>query len=206
MAKEKYYTLWIALILIAVFILQQVINGFTESLVLNQLSITQPWRFISAIFLHGSLSHILSNLFALILFGFILEKTVGSEKFLGIFLISGILANFIAFNFYPSSLGASGAIMGIIGALAIIRPTMMVWAFGMIVPMAVAAVIWIIIDAVGIFIPDNTGHIAHLSGIAFGAIFGIIFRFNQQKIKKDKNKIEVPEHMIRRWETLYMGN
>ncbi len=203
MSKVKFYSLWIAILLIIIFAIQSLVPSFTEMFILNGSSLSEPWRFVSAIFLHGSLTHLISNLFALLFFGFILEKTVGSNRFLGIFLVSGVLANVIAFNFYPSSLGASGAIMGIIGALAVIRPLMTVWAFGMILPMAVAAVVWVIIDAIGIFIPSNIGHIAHLSGIAFGAIFGILFRMNMEK-KKKSHKIEVPEHMLRRWETLYM--
>ncbi|MBS3072664.1 rhomboid family intramembrane serine protease [Candidatus Pacearchaeota archaeon] len=204
MSQIKYYTFWIALILVVTFALQSFISGFTDVLILSNESFLQPWRFVSSIFLHGSLSHLLANLFALLLFGFILEKTIGSEKFLAVYLISGILANLIAINFYSNSLGASGAIMGIIGALAILKPLMSVWAFGMIIPMFVAAIIYVAIDAIGVFIPSNIGHIAHLSGIAFGIIFGIIFRINKEKEEKKTHKIEVPEHLLRRWETLYM--
>ena len=138
MAKMKFYTLWIALTIILVLILQTFVGGFTNLLILDQNAWTQPWKFITSIFLHGSLKHLIGNLFALLFFGFILEKTIGSNKFLGIYLASGILANLIAINFYPSSLGASGAIMGIIGALTILRPMMNVWAFGLIMPMFVA--------------------------------------------------------------------
>ena len=209
MPNSKFYTLWIALSLIVVFVLQLVINGFTDIFVLNENSVSQIWRFATAIFLHGGFAHLLYNLFALLLFGLILEETIGSNKFLLVFIITGILANMISFNFYPSSLGASGAIMGIIGTLAILRPMMMVWAFGMVIPMALAAVIWVAGDLIGAAsylagTPiDNTGNIAHISGIAFGAIFGIILRSIRKKQEK-RHKIEVPEHMMRRWETLYM--
>ncbi len=205
MSKFKFYTLWIAILLVIVFALQNFVSGFTDIFILNENSLIQPWRFLTAVFLHGNGAHLLSNLFALVFFGLILEKTVGSSKFLGIYLVSGILANAVAINFYSSSLGASGAIMGIIGALAIIRPLMTVWAFGMILPMAVAAVFWVLIDAIGIFIPSNIGHIAHLSGIFFGGVFGVVFKFSNLKAKK-KHRVEVPEHMMRRWEALYMGD
>jgi membrane associated rhomboid family serine protease len=203
MAKMKFYTLWIALTIILVLILQTFIEGFTNIFVLDQNAWTQPWKFITSIFLHGSLKHLIGNLFALLFFGFILEKTIGSNKFLGIYLASGILANLIAINFYPSSLGASGAIMGIIGTLTILRPTMNVWAFGLIMPMFIAGIVWVVVDAVGVFIPSNTGHIAHLSGIAFGAIFGALIRSTIKKQSK-RHKVEVPEHLLRKWETLYM--
>ncbi|MBS3099698.1 rhomboid family intramembrane serine protease [Candidatus Pacearchaeota archaeon] len=201
----RFYSIIISAVLIVIFIVQLIFPQITDMFLLNSNSLAQPWRFATAMFLHGSFSHLLMNLFALLLFGSILEKKVGSRRFLGIFFISGILANIIAFNFYDSSLGASGAIMGIIGTLAVLSPTMAVWAFGMVVPMIVAAVIWIIIDAVGIFMPDNIGHIAHLSGIIFGAMFGFMIRINTPKQKKKTQMIEVPEHLLRRWETLYMG-
>jgi uncharacterized protein len=204
MTKLKFFTLWIALVLVLMFILQSFVTGFTDFFLLNESSWIQPWRFFTSMFLHGSLLHLVSNLFALLLFGLILESIIGSNRFLGIYLVSGILANLIAVNFYSSSLGASGAIMGIIGALAIIKPFMTVWAFGMILPMSVAAVLWIILDAIGIFIPSNVGHIAHLSGIVSGVIFGLIYRFNHDTRRK-RHMVEVPEHILRRWETLYMG-
>tara|TARA_Y100000310_G_scaffold311117_1_gene357107 strand:- start:399 stop:1010 length:612 start_codon:yes stop_codon:yes gene_type:complete len=202
MTKVKLYTLWIAISIIIIFIFQTFMNNFTELFVLNNLSWVQPWRFVTSIFLHGSVQHLLGNMFALLFFGLILEKTVGSKKFIGIYLISGILANLIAINFYSSSLGASGAIMGIIGALTILRPGMQVFAFGIIMPMFVAAITWIVVDAIGIFIPSNVGHIAHLSGIVFGGVFALFIR--KQHVRKKQHKIKVPEHLMRRWETLYM--
>ncbi|MFA5993287.1 MAG: rhomboid family intramembrane serine protease [Candidatus Pacearchaeota archaeon] len=204
MPKVKYFTIWIAILIILVFALQNVFPAITEGLILNKSAIYQPWRVVTAIFLHANLSHLIFNLFALVIFGFILERLIGSKRFLLIFFVSGILANVIAFNFYSSSLGASGAIMGIIGALAVIRPMMGVFAFGVILPMFIAAIIWVAVDAIGIFVPDNTGHIAHLSGIFVGILFGIFLRKKHEERKKRHN-IEIPEHMLRRWESLYMG-
>jgi len=122
----KFYTLLLTLIIIAVFILQAIIPNFTDSLLLNQQSFPEVWRFVTAIFLHGSLTHLIFNLFALILFGLVLESLIGSNRFLLVFFSTGIIANIISFNFYPASLGASGAIMGIIGALTVSKPLMTV--------------------------------------------------------------------------------
>ncbi|MFA5019906.1 MAG: rhomboid family intramembrane serine protease [Candidatus Pacearchaeota archaeon] len=202
MQKNRFYSIWLSLLLIAIFILQNLIPNFTETLILNSNSYLQLWRFLTAIFLHGSLAHLLSNLFALIIFGLILENIIGSRKFLLVFLISGILTNVISVFFYPSSLGASGAIMSIIGALAIIKPMMGIWAFGMIIPVFIAAIIWIFVDLFGVFIPDNVGHIAHILGIVFGIVFGALFRF-RNKTQSKRHRIHVPEHIMRRWEALY---
>jgi hypothetical protein len=205
--KNKFFTLWLSAIIILIFILQNIIPGFTDSLVLNQQSFPEIWRFITAIFLHGSLIHIVSNLFALILFGLILEKLISSNKFLIVFFSSGIIANIISVNFYPSSLGASGAIMGIIGTLTIIRPLMTVFAFSIPMPMFIAAIIWAAGDVLGIFYPQVVGNIAHLSGLAIGLILGIYFRTRhkeKQTLRADYARINIPESYMRDWEDTWM--
>lgn len=201
MARMKFYSLWFCLICIIVFILQLVIPGFTELFVLNQASWFQLWRFVTAIFLHGGVVHLLYNLFALALFGIILEKLIGSNRFLLVFFASGIIANLIAVNFYSSSLGASGAIYGILGCLAVIRPLMMIWAFGFPMPMFIAAILWVGAGVLGIFMPSNVGDIAHLSGIGVGFIIGLFLR--EWKVAK-KELIRVPEGYMRVWENNYM--
>ena len=203
--KFRFYSLWLSLICILVFIFQNLIAGFTELFVLNEkVFLGEIWRFVSAIFLHGGVGHLLYNLFALLFFGFALEKLIGSRKFLIVFFGTGIIANMISVNFYSSSLGASGAIMGIIGVLAVIKPMMMVWAFGLILPMFLAAILWIIGDimrGVGIFGETNIGSIAHLSGVGVGILVGIFLR--SKRIKRQK-RIKIPEIYMRNWEDRFM--
>jgi len=203
MKKIKFYSLWLCSICILVFILQFLMSGFTEFFVLNKGAIYnyEYWRFVSSIFLHGSLPHLLYNLFALALFGLIAERLIGSRRFLVVFFASGIIANIISVNFYNSSLGASGAIMGIIGVVTIIKPFMMVWAFGLILPMFIAAILWIIGDILGIFMPNNVGNIAHLSGMGAGILIGLILR--EWKTTK-KQLIRFPESHMRLWENKHM--
>ena len=55
MPKHKFYSLWLALICIFIFILQGLFSGFTEVFVLNQQSFPQIWRFVTAIFLQPDL-------------------------------------------------------------------------------------------------------------------------------------------------------
>ena len=202
--KFKFFTLWLAAACIIMFVMQLTIPNFTESLLLNQQSFIQPWRFITAIFLHGSVTHLLYNLFALVLFGLILEKLIGSSRFLVVFFAGGIIANLVSVNFYPSSLGASGAIFGIIGAVAMLKPLMTVWAFNLPMPMFVAAILWVIGDMLGIFMPSDTANIAHLSGIAVGLILGLAFRLAIKEKPEVSYKLEIPEHQIRNWEDRFM--
>ena len=198
--ENKHFTLYIIGICIVVFILQLIIPGFTELFLLNQNPI-EFWRFLTSLFLHGDIMHILYNMLALGIFGSILESIIGSRKFLLTFLGAGILANLIAFNFYPSSLGASGAIYGVIGALIIIRPTLSVWAFGFPMPLFLAGILWAVGDTLGIFMPSNVGNIAHLSGLAVGLISGLFLR---DWTKKQKQIINLNENEVRSWENSWM--
>jgi len=209
MIKEKFrfYFLWFFLVSIIVFILQNLpgIPGFTDMLVLNSKAVYgfQIWRFITAIFLHGSAVHLIYNMFALLFFGVLLEKLIGSKRFLGLFFVSGIVANLVSVWFYPSSLGASGAIYGILGVLIMLKPMMMVWAFGLILPMFIAGILWIVGAVIGIFIPSNTGHIAHLSGVGVGVLFGLFLLVRK---KKKKNTENISEDYIISWENKYVKN
>lgn len=197
----KFYSLWLSLVCIFVFIVQTLFFGFTDMFVLNQSSFIEPYRFITAIFLHGSLVHLIYNLFALILFGLILEKLIGNGKFLLVFFSSGIIANLISVNFYSSSLGASGAIFGVIGALTVIRPMMNVWAFSLPMPLFVAAILWVVGDVIQTFVPSNIGTIAHLSGIFVGIIFGFFYR---EKLQVKKNRVIIDEGYMRAWEDRFI--
>jgi len=203
--KLKFYSLWFCLVCIIVFILQISFEWFTELFVLNSNALTgEYWRFITSIFLHGGTVHLMYNLFALFFFGVALEKLIGSRKFLFVFFASGIIANIISVNFYTSSLGASGAIMGIIGALTIIKPLMMVWAFGLILPMFIAAILWVIGDILGVFMPSNVGNIAHLSGIGVGFLIGLVLRKYIKKRTKKVKKVVIPDYYMTGWEKRYM--
>ena len=185
------------------------IPGFTDLFVLNDKANNgEVWRFVSSIFLHGSITHLLFNLVALLFFGFVLEKLVGSRRFLVIFLASGIIANIISINYYDSSLGASGAIYGILGALTIIRPFMMVWAFGAIMPMFLASIVWAagdVLRILGLFGETNIGSIAHISGIVIGLIIGIYYRFGVRSgMKKNNFRISFDEKDFKSWEDNFL--
>ena len=174
--KFRFQALKLCFWIFLIFLVQTFVNGFTELFLLDSSLTLQFWRFFTSIFLHGDFAHLLYNLFALALFGSMLEKFIGSRKFLIVFFVTGILANIISVNFYDASLGASGAIFGIIGALIVVRPFMVVWAFGLPMPLILAGILWVVGDVIGIFVPSNVANLAHLSGIAFGLIFGGLYR------------------------------
>lgn len=203
--RFKFYAFKLAAIIILVFLAQLLIPNFTELFLLNQEFPFQIWRFFTAIFLHGSLSHLIFNLFGLVLFGSILEKLIGGRRFLIVFLATGIVANLIAVNFYSSSLGASGAIFGILGALILLKPMMVVWAFGLPMPIFVAGILWAAADTLGVFGfgQSGIGNIAHLSGLGFGLLFGAYYRKLIEK-RRRTSKMIINERTVQNWEDNYM--
>ncbi|MBU0957807.1 MAG: rhomboid family intramembrane serine protease [Nanoarchaeota archaeon] len=205
--KVKFYALWLSFIMIIIFFLQNIIPGLTETFLLDSSkTLSEPWRIVTSIFLHSSITHLLFNLFALILFGLILEKEIKSNNFLIVFFVSGIIASIFSVFFYDAALGASGAIFGVIGALTIMRPTIAVFAFGIPMPLFIASILWVGADVIGYFNPTNIANLAHLSGIGIGFIMGIFYRVNSPKKKSYVHKIEIPEHQLRKWEVLYLKN
>ncbi len=79
----------------------------------------QYWRLVTPIFLHIGIIHLLFNSYALNLFGREVEQLFGSLRFAIIYFLAGIAGSMLSFAFSPSvSAGASGAIFGIIGAMA----------------------------------------------------------------------------------------
>lgn len=80
-------------------------------------NILEPWRFVMAIFLHGSLLHIGFNMWVLMDLGPLVEEVYGSARFLFLYIVSGI-GGYLASSFFGrNSVGASGALVGLIGIL-----------------------------------------------------------------------------------------
>ncbi|MGC9309968.1 MAG: rhomboid family intramembrane serine protease, partial [Candidatus Nanoarchaeia archaeon] len=73
-----------------------------------------------------------------------------------------------------------------------------VFAFGIPMPMFLAAIVWMIGDIIRTFMPTNVGTIAHLSGLFLGLIVGLMIRKDYTKSKR--KQLEVPNHILERWE------
>ncbi len=80
------------------------------------------YRLISSMFLHFNFEHILMNMLSLFIFGKIVESIIGSWRMLIIYIISGLYGNFVSLSFNTTtiSVGASGAIFGLIGSIFVI--------------------------------------------------------------------------------------
>lgn len=163
------------------------------------LALSEPWRFLTSIFLHGSFTHLFFNMFALFLFGTILERKVGSKEFLKIFLLGGIIGSLIYFLTIVSgiaspvpALGASGGVYAILGALAILTPNLTIFLFFIPMKMRQAAIVWVIIEFFGVFnAGSGIASAAHLGGLIFGIIYA---RRLKKKIYEPKIEYYEPNY------------
>jgi len=198
--KYNWYAIKLVIITVIVFILQFLISGLTDEFALiSSEFFSRPWTIVTSIFLHGSIEHLLYNMLALALFGSVLEKIIGSRKFLILYFASGIVAGVGSILFYTASIGASGAIFGILGALAVLRPRMIVWLYAP-VPMAFAVVLWTIGNFIGLFAPGQIAYAAHLFGLGFGLAYGFVHKKEYGEIPQKKRKHSIAEKELEKWE------
>jgi membrane associated rhomboid family serine protease len=124
--KNTPVTKFLSISLIAIFPLQEL----TGTLLVKSFALFAPlvtsgewWRLISAGFLHGSIIHLLFNVYILWVIGSQLESIVGNIKFIIIYFVSllgGSVASYLFSPFGSYSIGASGAIFGLMGAMLVV--------------------------------------------------------------------------------------
>ena len=155
--------------------------GLTPQLVLTRLWVWQP---ITYMFLHGGVSHILFNMLVLWMFGVQLERIWGSRFFLRYYFITGIGAGLatIASGFLPFAfadptytavtIGASGAIYGLLMAFALYYPETPILMF-FLFPVPAKYFVMIIGVIAFLSVPRSAGvaHIAHLGGLVVGYFY-----------------------------------
>jgi membrane associated rhomboid family serine protease len=124
--KNTPVTKFLSISLIAIFLLQEL----TGTLLVKSFALFAPlvtsgewWRLISAGFLHGSIIHLLFNVYILWVIGSQLESIVGNIKFIIIYFVSllgGSVASYLFSPFGSYSIGASGAIFGLMGSMLVV--------------------------------------------------------------------------------------
>jgi len=169
-------TFQLIFIITIIFFLEN-IPGFFETFSFTPTKIfSKPWTFITSIFLHANFTHLFYNMLALFFFGIYLENLIGRKNYIKIFLISGLLGNLLFLLTTPNpeipAVGASGAIYGIIGTLASLKPYAIIYVYFVPMPLIVAAFLWAIGSFVGMFFPSYIAHAAHLGGLLFGFLYG----------------------------------
>lgn len=192
MARTTKTTVALLIVTMAISLLEMPFPALEQSLALNPSQIlARPWMVFTSLFVHANIGHLLQNMIALLIFGLALEKIIGPKKIISVYFTAGIFGNAASFFFYPNSysLGASGAIMGLIGCLTILRPRATVW-FGAEMAVAAFSALWILTDLIGLFVPSDIGNAAHLAGFAAGAIFGKMWKKKFREDREIKKKVK----------------
>lgn len=136
--------------------------------------LTQPWRLITYMFLHGGFFHFLFNMLWLWWMGQAVEQTVGPRSFTVIYFTAGILGALLDAVFalvfgYNLVIGASGAVTGILVAFAMLYPTAPIMLF-LFPPIQARYFVagWIAIDILLIGSADGVARLVHLGGALGG--------------------------------------
>jgi len=145
------------------------------------------WTFLTSMFMHGGFFHLFVNMFSLLFVGSLVQKLIGSKRYLLFYLISGLFAGlfFVVsslifqadFNTY--AVGASGALFGLIGVLMLLTPNLPVYV--MFIPIAIkmkyaAPGILIVLWLISVAGDVPIGNTAHLGGLICGLAYGLWIR------------------------------
>jgi len=153
------------------------------------------WTFLTSMFMHANLTHLFMNMVSLFFIGTFIETLIGRKRFFWFYILSGlfaglffvILSYIFGLNLNVYAVGASGAIFGLGGLLAILTPKLPVLVFFILpMPMWIAmifmlGILWIISLTTGLAI----GNLAHLGGLVAGLLYG----FYLKKKYKRKTKL-----------------
>ena len=139
----------------------------------------RPWTILTAMFVHGGFWHLFGNMIVLFFFGRAVYQLVGSNKFLLIYFVGGIVGNLLYVWLgadYSIAVGASGAVYAIAGVLAVMAPNLRVMLYFLIpVPLWVVVLVFFVIWSIpGLF--ADVAWQAHLGGLVVGLIAGYFFR------------------------------
>jgi len=186
--------------------------GLVPKMVWSEFMLWQPFTYL---FFHGSIWHVLINMFVLWMFGSELERLWGKEHFLKFYFVTGVGAGLVTIIFGLNSMtpivGASGAVYGVLLAYGLTYPNRTVYLYGIIPIKSLWFVIGIgVIAFMSSF--DNISqisHLTHLSGMVIGYLmlkrpvrfndlwFTIRKRTLEYKIKHEEKKVSQHQEIER---------
>lgn len=147
------------------------------------------WRFITAMFLHGGLIHIGFNMMALMQFGPAVEELYGSPRFLFLYTVTGAFGFLVSAFFGHYSLGASGAILGIMGAILAVTTRRGGAYMRDLRSRLISSLVFLFV--LGIFGGIGIDNWAHGGGLAAGFLLGKIFVDREPVNKSERTRAQV---------------
>lgn len=147
------------------------------------------WQFLTYMFVHGSVSHLLFNMIALYFFGTPVERRMGSTDYSLFYFFTGIGAGIFSFLIYWLTgqnvllVGASGAVFGVLLAFATYYPEEQILLFGIFpIPAYALIVLYTVIEILSMGTVSNVAHMAHLAGLLFAFLF-LTFRMRINPVR-----------------------
>ncbi len=199
--KPFRYEFWnAAFILIGVnllfFLLNYALPNSAAYLALNPVLATRGgmfWQVFTYQFVHGGMSHLLSNMIGLFFFGVAVERRVGSKEFLLLYLLSATLCGALSLAVYLAVgaesvflMGASGAVFAILLAYAILYPDSVVYIWAIIpVPAPLLVIGYAAIETLYLVTGTNQGvaHGTHLIGFGVCWLYFLVrFGINPYRV------------------------
>ncbi len=172
-------------VIYAITAYDKIINWFALNPLINPLANPlagkfEIWQLFTYQFLHGGFSHILFNMFALWMFGMEIENEWGSKKFLIYYLMCGVGAGVFHLFLSPilglspaPTIGASGAIFGVMIAFALMYPDRYIFLY-LFIPVKAKYLIVFLIVLEFLMVDSASSGVAHLAHLG-GAIVGFIY-------------------------------
>lgn len=152
---------------------QRVMLRLGESLPLGYVLVAhQEWRWVTAMYLHANLLHIGFNMWALFDLGPVVESFYGGAKFLTFYMVTGAFGYMVSGYAGNASLGASGALFGLLGILIAYGTRRSHTAAGR--QLRGMAVRWAIYALVLAFVIPNVDNYAHIGGLVCGLAMGFM--------------------------------
>lgn len=140
------------------------------------------WTIVTSMFVHGGFGHFIANMLTLYFFGRYLSQLMGNKRLLLVYFGGGLLGGIFVILLaspYSITVGASGAVFALGGALTVLMPRLKVFIF----PIPVPIPIWIAVIGGFLVLSLLFGSFiswqAHLGGLIFGLIMGYFFRRNR---------------------------
>lgn len=130
------------------------------------------WRLLTSAFLHGGVLHLAFNMYVLFVIGTALERILGRIRYIVLYVVAalgGSVASYLFSDIRTVSVGASGAIFGLMGAL-LVAGRRLRYDFKQV------AILLAINVAIGFFVPGIDWR-AHLGGLATGVVVAAIFSY-----------------------------
>jgi membrane associated rhomboid family serine protease len=186
----------VLLLLMTLFTSREIFQALQFS---PRTAFTRPWTFVTYMFVHAGLLHLLTNMLMLYVFGTAVESRMGSRNFVMYYLYCGVGAavfSLLLGGIMPvgAFVGASGAVLGVAVAFAYFWPEAELIVFPIPVPIKARTLVLglVALDVIGSRLWPNDGiaHLAHVGGALFGFFFFKVQSFSRRSPSEPARTVE----------------